>query len=483
MSLTEVLTFAVEKVAKLGMDALKQSANAEQEMMSLATFVGAQNAPSVYHQLQDANTPFSTKTLAGVDKSLMSGGVSSDQALNDTINLANAITAVGGNDKALSDIALNMQRIKIEGKASREELQEFAKEGINVYQLLADATGKPIEKIKDLKVNYELLSAAFSKAGQGGGMYEGAIQAQSQTIGGKWSMFMNYIQLGEQNLTLSQADNIKEFEDILIAGAKKIPEIVEEIGPFVTRLFGEVRDLMPYIHQVVSSAFNILKPIGEFITSKDIVDLSKSIFKVSSDLINSFKPTIEMSVEALKPLAHLLTRFGGVIDGLLNPKGATIAYYNSQYGNVVGIGKKSFSEKNKAFAEITAGKTFKDYNEFKDYVVGTAMKNNLRQLPGAMFPGWNMTPSPYIHPIAGNKDISDFGNAPTYKPGAGSNAVADKADKISSGGVRAVTINLGKFFDNFTINTQTINEGIDHLDNAVAESLLRIMNSAAKARE
>ncbi|MBS1689508.1 MAG: hypothetical protein JSS96_12345 [Bacteroidetes bacterium] len=512
MSLTEVLTFAVEKVAKLGMDALKQSANAEQDMMSLATFVGAQNAPSVYHQLQDANTPFSTRTLAGVDKSLMSGGVSSDQALNDTINLANAITAVGGNDKALSDIALNMQRIKIEGKASRDELLEFAKEGINIYQLLADATGKSIEKVKDLKVSYDLLSDAFSKAGQKGGIYDGALNNRSQSIGGKWSSIQELWEQAGQALVSSQEKNIKYLEDKAINAFQKLPDLIVSMQPYIDGLFSVIDQLIPDLENFGTAAWNVLEPFIQLISSQEMSDFRHELLEFSSDLLTLIKPAAKEVSEIFKILAAIT---GGVIGLFHKLMGDDVVLpVFDKFGNITNLdqinGNKEITPQLTQFPKFDLS-----FNNLRD----TAYERRVNPIAydsanNSYFDRYNRSIDGLIeekqkHPndkitmappfareelIYSNlKSIRDFAKQTgrssskrdevNYDRDNFSSRNSIHFDRVSSGGVRAVTINLGKFFDNFTINTQTINEGIDHLDNAVAESLLRVMNSAAKIRE
>jgi len=114
---------------------------------------------------------------------------------------------------------------------------------------------------------------------------------------------------------------------------------------------------------------------------------------------------------------------------------------------------------------------------FKEFSVQVADWNKLYKANGNRIAGTLLT-----HDWTKLNDLLK-GDTVANDSNDGGRRTSGKSSEISSGGVRAVTINLGKFFDNFTINTQTINEGIDHLDNAVAESLLRVMNSAAKARE
>lgn len=474
MSYTEILKFAAEKAAGMGMETLKQGAGAEEDMQSLAAFVGAQRSQDIYRQLQTASisSSFDISTLVKADRSLMSIGVDADQAFHDTMDLANAMVAVGGNNESLTRLAQNMQLVKMEGTASKEELKAFAKEGINIYQLLADATGKPIDKIKNLAVSYDMLSKALDKASGKGGVYAGAMNGGSDTISGKWNTFTNYVKLGEQSLTQNQQTNIKQIEDVLIAAAKKIPEIVEAVGPFFTRVFAAVNELMPYIKTVIEKTLEALKPVGDFLTSPEIINLAKSMMTVSSDLLTLLKPAIEMAVEALKPLARLLTRFGNVADEILNPPAAQeenrgkSEYWNRYWGETMGRGYPMSGGVDAMWPRVKA--------------IDPRLFNLMHPSNGNL-----VSVNPYnLQMQLQQQSIAAERQAEKGKPKTFDfSGINNKSDKISSGGTRTVTINVGKMIDNFTIHTQTINEGIDNLDNQVAESLLRVLHSSAKMRE
>ncbi|NDC41143.1 MAG: hypothetical protein EBZ77_06265, partial [Chitinophagia bacterium] len=168
---------------------LQATAKAQQDIIGLTTFVGDYNARQIYSQLQKdaAATPFDTKSLLMVDRALISAGVDAKDARLDMLALANAISATGGGNDELARMATNLQQIKTAGKASAEDVKQFAFAGINIYELLAKATGKNVEQVKNLNITYDLLSKSLRMAQADGGMYAGALAAQGQSLSGKWS--------------------------------------------------------------------------------------------------------------------------------------------------------------------------------------------------------------------------------------------------------------------------------------------------------
>lgn len=192
---------AVEQMVKAGIDF---NAKMEKYQTGLTTLLGSEKeAVKVMEQIRKdaASTPFDVDSLTQANQMLISTGMSAGDARNDVLNLANAIAATGGGSAELSRMAANMQQVKNVGKATAMDIRQFAMAGINIYQLLADATGKTTEEVKDMEVSYDLLSLAFQKAAQEGGAYAGAMEAQSQTFNGRVSTLKDNILQLEGSLT------------------------------------------------------------------------------------------------------------------------------------------------------------------------------------------------------------------------------------------------------------------------------------------
>ena len=177
----------VEQIAKAG---IEFNAKMEQYQTGFKTLLGSEEeAAKVMAQIREdaARTPFDVDSLTQATQMLVSTGMSADSARGDVLNLANAIAATGGGSAELSRMAANMQQVKNVGKATAMDIRQFAMAGINIYGLLADATGKTTEEVKDMEVSYDLLSMALARASEEGGMYAGAMEAQSQTFTGRIS--------------------------------------------------------------------------------------------------------------------------------------------------------------------------------------------------------------------------------------------------------------------------------------------------------
>lgn len=191
----------VEEITRAG---IEFNAKMEKYQTGFTTLLGSEKeAAAVMKQIREdaARTPFDVDSLTQANQMLISTGMSAGDARKDVLNLANAIAATGGGSAELSRMASNLQQVQNVGKATAMDIRQFAMAGINIYGLLADATGLTTEQVKDLDVSYDLLSLAFQKAAEEGGAYAGAMEAQSQTFNGRLSTLKDNILQLEGALT------------------------------------------------------------------------------------------------------------------------------------------------------------------------------------------------------------------------------------------------------------------------------------------
>ena len=165
--------------------------NKESAINGMSTFLGKKDAKDAYKNIQqDAQaTPFDTESLLTVNRSLISAGLNAKTARTDTMNLANAVVAVGGTNDTLTRMAANMQQIKTVGKATSMDIRQFGIAGINIYEMLARSTGKNINQVKEMDVTYEQLQKALQMSAGAGGIYYGALANAQNSLQGKWSNF------------------------------------------------------------------------------------------------------------------------------------------------------------------------------------------------------------------------------------------------------------------------------------------------------
>lgn len=149
----------------------------------------AQAAQEAMQAIQEdaARTPFDVASLTQANQLLISAGENAEYSRKVINALGNAVSATGGTSVELSRMAANLQQIANVGKAAAIDIKQFAYAGINIYQILADYTGKSVQEVQNMTISYDLLSQALIAASEEGGRYYNAMDTQSQTMNGRIS--------------------------------------------------------------------------------------------------------------------------------------------------------------------------------------------------------------------------------------------------------------------------------------------------------
>lgn len=149
----------------------------------------AQAAQEAMQAIQEdaARTPFDVASLTQANHLLISAGENAAYSRKVINALGDAVSATGGGNAELSRMAANLQQIANVGKAAAIDIKQFAYAGINIYQILADYTGKSVQEVQNMTISYDLLSHALIAASEEGGRYYNAMDTQSQTMNGRIS--------------------------------------------------------------------------------------------------------------------------------------------------------------------------------------------------------------------------------------------------------------------------------------------------------
>lgn len=149
----------------------------------------AQAAQEAMQAIQEdaARTPFDVASLTQANQLLISAGENAAYSRKVINALGDAVSATGGGNAELSRMAANLQQIANVGKAATIDIKQFAYAGINIYQILADYTGKSVQEVQKMTISYDLLSQALIAASEEGGRYYNSMDTQSQTMNGRIS--------------------------------------------------------------------------------------------------------------------------------------------------------------------------------------------------------------------------------------------------------------------------------------------------------
>lgn len=169
---------------------IEYNAQIESYRVGLTNMLGdAQAANEAMATIQEdaARTPFSVDSLTQANQLLISAGENAEYSRKVIMALGDAVSATGGGNVELSRMAANLQQIANVGKASAIDIKQFAYAGINVYQVLADYTGKSVQEVQNMTISFDVLSQALIAASEEGGRYYNAMDTQSQTMNGRVS--------------------------------------------------------------------------------------------------------------------------------------------------------------------------------------------------------------------------------------------------------------------------------------------------------
>jgi len=190
LATTAGITFGVAGIGMAVGSIVKAGTTVEDSLTGLTTLLKSKAEASrvIDNTLEDATkTPFSFEGLLSANQALIGAGKSADRARNDVMNLANAVAGAGKGNAEFERMVGNLMQIGTTGKATAMDIKQFGTAGINIYQALASATGKPIDQVKDMEVSYDLLTYALQQASKEGGIYAGALANMSENTSVKIS--------------------------------------------------------------------------------------------------------------------------------------------------------------------------------------------------------------------------------------------------------------------------------------------------------
>ena len=166
-----------------------------------------------------ASTPFQLDELVSVNNQLMGFGLTTDKAF-ESLQMLGDVASVSGAD--LARVAVAFGQSAAAGRVMTQDLNQFINNGIPIYQLLGDVTGKNVGELRDLasqgKITFDLLEQAFKKGTSEGGKFFGGTSKLSKTLGGRLSTLRD-------NFNLMMGDIgqlIGEFLSPLISVATKL---------------------------------------------------------------------------------------------------------------------------------------------------------------------------------------------------------------------------------------------------------------------
>lgn len=271
-----------------------------------------------------ARTPFSTDALVSANQYLLSAGENAAYSQKTILALGDAIKATGGGDDELNRMAQNLQQVANVGQASAVDIKQFAFAGINIYQVLADYTGKSVQEVQKMTVTYDVLTQALQAAAEEGGRYYGSMDTQSQTLSGR--------------ITTLQ-DNAKQLAGQLTGGlSSAYGAVVEKANEWVTSILSDDEKLQQLNTTVTVVTAAITAGTSGFIAYRTAMAISGIISAVQSATEGmTIAQAALNAVMAANPVALVVTALAALAGGLATAYAANETFregWNSAWSSI-----------------------------------------------------------------------------------------------------------------------------------------------------
>ena len=238
-----------------------------------------------------AETPFDKLGLSEAGKTLMAFGMESEKVVP-TLKMLGDVA--GGDQNKLNSLALVFGQIQSTGKLMSGDLLQLITKGFNPLTVMAKASGKSVEELKDLlaqgAISAEDVTKAFQIATSEGGLFFGNLEAQSKTLAGRLSTLKDNVVTALQNMAEAFLPLLKKMADAVI---------VIDWGPIIASVsaFAETLqeiDWDTYL-QALSTVGTLLGFIGSLLGAliKPVVSLIAHLDKLWPLLLLIFGPRLQ----------------------------------------------------------------------------------------------------------------------------------------------------------------------------------------------
>ncbi|MBS1740732.1 MAG: tape measure protein [Bacteroidetes bacterium] len=512
-------------------DSMTASMQAAQKKVSFQTMAGNKAGSQLYGDL----TKFAQDSIFGNElyqnaQTMLAFGANVQEVMPDLKMLGDISM---GDKERLGSLTLAFSQVRSAGRLMGQDLLQLVNAGFNPLQIISEKTGVSLanlkKKMEEGKISFDMVKQAFVDATSKGGMFYQMADRIAETSFGKWEALKGQwegtlIDIGNAIMPVASsmmdaaADTLhflsisKTAPETLTAEKFEINALVNSIiglndknelrGRLIDMLKAKAPDMFSDLDREKTKNSELLS-----ILDKVNVAYTRKIGLASYDL------RINKNKEEANNLLQLATK--ALAQAEENPRGFDIlsrwdrikmmASGVGSTGDMTAEGLKMWAEG----AKKKAGGFLGDNPQLeanKRVISLVDRVETLRNDPAALkaqFAGRNDGLKKYTEAVEKATKLINTGKykqAEKYQSlieklldgkaeatkatppgvlGAGldTSSVSDRSGKISSGGVRNINITIGKFFEDFIIKTETVQEGLGSLQDKVEECLYRVLNS------
>ena len=198
IQISNMIDRAAQSVMSLGKQIIDLAANAELMVAEFETLTGNIGlGATVFNDLERfaARTSFNLQSAAESASMLLGKGVQQAELIP-TMQMLGDLAR--GNSERLGFLAKAYTDVQAKGKLMAQEQNQFAENGINLFELLGKTTGKNAMELMAMReagqITFQMVQEGLIAATAQGGKFFGFMQKANATFIGQWNSLMENIQ-------------------------------------------------------------------------------------------------------------------------------------------------------------------------------------------------------------------------------------------------------------------------------------------------
>jgi tape measure domain-containing protein len=182
----------------IGKQAFEQAANAESQQIAFKVLTGSKaSGDKLYGDITKMadTTPYESQDLARSGKTMLGYGVDKKNIMPDLKMIGDIAAAADHPAESLQSLALAFGQVTAKGHLAGQETLQMVNAGFNPLKEISDITGISMNNLDKAQekgaISAQMVEMAFKHATGEGGKYHNMMKEQSETLGGRWSTFMD----------------------------------------------------------------------------------------------------------------------------------------------------------------------------------------------------------------------------------------------------------------------------------------------------
>ena len=266
----------------LTLGSIEAAASTEKIKTQLEILTGSQQkAADLFKELTDfsASTPFQLQGIAEASAQLISFGFEAE-TVQGRIARIGEVAAGSGSD--LKEVALIYGQVAAAGKLTGERLLQFQERAIPIGSALAKSMGIAESELRDFVssgvVGFSDFEKAFNSMSESGGIFEGAIEKQSQTLNGVLSTLKDNFFILQAEIGEAFKPELVNGANVLISSLKDLTQVLVENREVLAAGINFISDYASVYLNLASQIIKTKTPLDEI--NEKILEQSEAIDKV-----------------------------------------------------------------------------------------------------------------------------------------------------------------------------------------------------------